>query len=229
MLISICTACHNRTYDLKKTLPTWIEASEISPPVEIVVLDYNSPDDLQEYIKSITGLSEGVILRCPHYNGKDHYHMAHAKNLSVLAVSAKYYVHINSDCYMKNDFILKIRELFEENPDLGWATVYRNEGIIAMRKQDFIDAGGYDERFEFYGPEDKDLNSRLARRGLSVYTLPLIYAPGIATPNIDKVKNYRLPLTKHRMKVMMAPIYQENIANNILIANEGKEWGVWTN
>ena len=40
----------NRTYDLKKTLPLTIQAADASPPVEIVVLNYNSKDDLEDYI-----------------------------------------------------------------------------------------------------------------------------------------------------------------------------------
>ena len=74
MLISICAPCHNRTYDLKKVLPTWIEAANASPPVEMVVLDYNSPDDLQSYMEEMkkVPLAEGNSLLCPKYTGRNY-------------------------------------------------------------------------------------------------------------------------------------------------------------
>lgn len=229
MLISICAPCHNRTYDLKKALPTWIEAANASPPVEIVVLDYNSPDDLQEYIETMKDkLTEGNLLKCPKYTERNYYHMAHARNLSVLATSGKYFIQTSTDNLMSLDFITEIRQVLMIDPDIGWITIRNNEGVIVMNKQNFIDAGGYDERFEFYGPEDKDLNLRLVRRGLSVWTLPLCYLHAIKTPNEEKVKGYRLPITKKEMSKLMIPIYYENIDNNVLIANEGKEWGKWT-
>jgi len=52
-LISICIPCKNRTYDLKKTIPHIIRAANISPPVEIVVINYGSEDDLNEYISFV--------------------------------------------------------------------------------------------------------------------------------------------------------------------------------
>lgn len=219
MLISICVPCHNRTYDLKKTLPSWMDAARVSLPVEIVVLDYNSPDDLQEYAKSM-----GVL--CPKYTGRNYYHMAHARNLSVLASHGEWVVEMNADSLMSSDFIIRIRELLKIFT--GWITVHNNEGVMVMQKLDFIDAGGYDERFEFYSPEDKDLSARLARRGLSKVVFPSYCAPIIKTPDSEKIKNYRLPLSKKDMAKIMSPIYKDNIKNNILIANEGKEWGQWT-
>ena len=47
MLISLCLPCHNRTHDLKRVMPYLLGAANFSPPVEIVVIDYNSQDDLR--------------------------------------------------------------------------------------------------------------------------------------------------------------------------------------
>ena len=49
--ISFCIPCMGRAHDLKKTMPHLIKAAIKSPPVEIVILDYNSKDDLEKYIK----------------------------------------------------------------------------------------------------------------------------------------------------------------------------------
>lgn len=206
---------------MKKTLPTWIDAANASPPVEIVVLDYNSPDDLQEYIKSFPSV------RCPKYTGRNYYHMAHARNLSVLAAKGKYIVEMNVDSLLAISFISVVRGCIARNHP-AYITIHGNEGIKVLQKSDFIAAGGYDERFEFYSPEDKDLNDRLIRRGFTSVVLPLHFAPIIRTPDKEKIKNYRLSLSKRDMAKIMSPIYHDNVKKGILIANKGKEWGKWT-
>jgi glycosyltransferase involved in cell wall biosynthesis len=224
--ISICAPCHNRTHDLKIVLPSWIKAANASPPVEIVILDYNSPDDLQEYfLKCCWGIPvEGNSIRLVRYAGRNYYHMAHARNLSVLAAKGDYIVTLGADSIVLPDYIEKVRSILR--PGM-WVTVHGSECIFAMYKQDFIDAGGYDERFEFYGPEDRDLNRRLERRGLSCVTLPREYMSAIHTNDADKIANYRMKLSKREMSTLMQPIYYENIENKVMVANENKAWGQW--
>ena len=74
-VISLCIPAHARTYDLKKTLPHLIAAVNASPPVEIVILDYNSPDDLEEYIgiiKETTQLTDGNVISYVKYSRRDY-------------------------------------------------------------------------------------------------------------------------------------------------------------
>jgi glycosyltransferase involved in cell wall biosynthesis len=228
MIISLCVTCHNRTYDLKKVLPSWIKAANISPPVEILILNYNSPDDLEEYMEEMKSeyLVEGNSLVHLKYTGRDYFHMAHARNLTVLSTKGEYIVMMCADCPMSESFIVEMRKIVSESKNF-WITIRKNEGVIALSKQEFIDAGGYDERFEFYGPEDKDINYRLRLRGLRPVILSIDYIGIILTPNEEKEKNYRLKLSKREMGKLMSPIYFENREKGILVANEGKEWGKW--
>ena len=66
----------------------------------------------------------------------------------------------------------------------------------------------------------------MKRRGAPHAQIPdklsLIY-----TPWAEKLANYRLPLSRREMSKRSKPIYQENMANAVLVANEGKEWGQW--
>jgi hypothetical protein len=228
MKISLCVAIHNRNYDFKNVLPSWIKAANASPPVEIVVLNYNSPDDLEEYMNAMKSieLRKGNSLVHLKYTGKDYFHMAHARNLSVLATTGEFFVMLSADCPMSEDFILVLRRIIAENENF-WVTIRKNEGVVGMYKQDFIDAGGYDERFEFYGPEDKDLSARFYRRGFHPITLSIRYVGIILTPNEVKEKNYRLAISKREMGKLMSPIYFKNKEDGVLVANEGKEWGRW--
>lgn len=230
MLISFCIPVHNRTYDLKRTMPHLVAAANACPPVEIMVLDYNSPDDLGEYVRDVLqadGLGRGVTLAYAKYTGRDYYHMAHARNLSVLAAAGEYIVIMSADIYPVLGFLEAARQLIAER---GYTWMYdeRYRGVIVCKRQEFIDAGGYDERFEFYGPEDRDLDMRLRRRGDNFGLLPAGLLNVIRTPDREKAKNYRLALSKDEMSARMHLIFEENNARGVTIANLGRGWGQWT-
>ena len=228
MLISLCIPIHNRTHDFRKVLPYLLEAANYSPPIEIVVVDYNSQDDLRGYMRKAmeADLEHSNSITYKRYTGRDHYHMAHARNLSVLASHGKYFTISSADIYFTYDFFADVRSMLAKH-QYDWLYDQRYKGVIVCKRDEFIAAGGYDERFEFYGPEDRDLHDRLLRRGLSVGVMLGGQVKVIETPNKEKVKNYRLPLSKREMKERMHPIYFENCENKVMVANpEG--WGRWT-
>ena len=200
-------------------MPTWIEAANMSPPVEIALLDYNTYGGLPSSIILRSG-----IISYRRYTGRDYYHMAHARNLSVLMSRGDYIMIMSADILLDKDVIAKIRD--EINKGSNWILFKNYEGVIVIPRQEFIDAGGYDERFEFYGPEDRDLNDRLARRG-NKRTVLTDGVSVIQTPKAQKSLNYRLPISRKKMKNLMKPIYLENTENKALVANEGVEWGQW--
>jgi hypothetical protein len=218
----------NRTHDLKVVLPSVIDAANESPPVEIVILDYNSQDDLATYMGKVLtkpNLVDGNFITYRKYTGRDHFHMAHARNLAVLASQGDYIYISCADIKLKLSMVKIIRAEIEK----GYAWLHHSDrfvGNICISRQEFIDAGGYDERFEFYGKEDKDLLQRLRRRGAPHAQIPdrliLIY-----TPWPEKLRNYRLPLSRKQMSKRSKAIYQENMEAGVLVANEGKEWGQW--
>jgi hypothetical protein len=218
----------NRTHDLKVVLPSVIDAANESPPVEIVILDYNSQDDLATYMGKVLtrpNLVDGNFITYRKYTGRDHFHMAHARNLAVLASRGDYIYISCADIKLKPSMVKIIRAELEK----GYTWLHHSDrfvGNICISRQEFIDAGGYDERFEFYGKEDKDLLQRLRRRGAPHAQIPdrltLIY-----TPWPEKLRNYRLPLSRKQMSKRSKAIYQENMEAGVLVANEGKEWGQW--
>ena len=225
MIISLCIPVHNRTYDLKQIMPYLVDAASASPPVEILILDYNSQDDLAEYIEAVqktTAMTGGSMLSYIRYTGRAHYHMAHARNLSIKASVGEYIVILSADIYPTREFVEMVRRMIADG--YMWMHGKRYTGAIVCQRQEFMDAGGYDERFEFYGPEDADINARLMRRGGKFGLLPSMLKV-IRTPNEEKIRNYRLAISKRKMFDRMKPIYEENIKNHILVANQGREWG----
>mgnify|MGYP001573245205 FL=1 len=217
MLVSLCVPIHNKLHDLKQTMPYLVTAAQASPPVEIVVLDYGSTDGLFEYVS-------GLVIY--HRYDSEYFHKAHAFNLAILASKGEYFVLLGADAFPHQDYIKVIRELISQ----GCIWMRANElcGIITCQREEFINAGGYDERFEFYGPEDRDLDLRLQRRGGKFGLVPNGLMSVIPTSNEDKVKNFRLKLSRREMSKLMRPIYEENSANYVLVANQGQAWGQWT-
>lgn len=228
MLISLCIPCGNRLHDLKRALPSWIGAANASPPVEITVLDYNSSDDLGAFIGAVwreDRLSEDNALLYYRYTGRDHYHLAHAYNLAVRASRGEYVTVMGADAVLEDDFIIEARRLIAEG--YVWMRGPRFKGILVCQRQEFVDAGGYDERFEFYGGEDKDLELRLRRRAAKFGLMPGGLVRALRTSNAAKVANYRLPLTKWEMMERGSKIRAQNVAAGVLVANEGRKWGQW--
>lgn len=220
MLISFCVPIHNRLHDLKRTLPYLKNAAQASPPVEIVILDYNSTDGLEDYLNDIPGI------KYYRYDKRSYFHKAHAFNLAILSSKGEYFILLGSDAYPKQAYLHIIRQRIAEG--CIWMRAKELCGIICCQKKEFISTGGYDERFEFYGPEDRDLELRLQRRGEKFGLIPSGLMRVIPTSNEDKIKNFRLKLSKQEMYKLMRPIYEENATNYVLVANAGKPWGQWS-
>lgn len=226
MLISICIPCHNRAYDVKKIMPSLIRAANASPPVEIAILDYGSPDDLNSYMKFVMGeayLVEGNSIKYTKYEA-EYYHMAHARNLSALASSGEFLILSSADMIFDENYISMIRTVLKEG-DYVWLH-HRWKAVLVCDRNEFMEAGGYDERFEFYGKEDKDIILRLKRRGKKSKRLPSNLLTSIPTPRKEKYKNYRLSLTRSEIYKRSKSIYEENIRNEVLVVNKGG-WGKW--
>lgn len=225
MLISLCIPVHNRTHDLKLVMPHLIEAANSSPPVEIVIVDYNSPDDLAQYVRGVMQEPLGEVgITYRKYTGRDHYHMAHARNLTIQLAHGEVVVISSADIWFTPKYFTHCRSIIGSY-DFLRGSVYK--GVIMAWRDVLIQAGGYDERFEFYSPEDTDLERRLLRRGCRMGYVPNGMIRINPTPDDIKVKNYHEELTKAEMAARMHPILVENDANGVLIANEGREWGIW--
>lgn len=221
MEISYCIPCRNRTEDLKQSMVTVIAAARKSPPVEIVVLDYSSEDDLEQYVKSLPKLENNRITYVK-YEGAKYYHMAHARNLSMLAASGEYLVGANADNLLGERFFSKIRKIAAEG--VVWMVPGPYNSLLIIQKNEFIEAGGYDERFEFYGPEDKELVERLYRRGAKRSYYPRSLIPAIYTPDEKKTTGYRLKLSKRQMHLRGFKILKESREKRTLVANPNG-WG----
>jgi len=228
MIVSLCIPCGNRLHDLKRTMPYTVEAANSSPPIEIMILDYCSTDGLLEWldqVKEDIGLSPANQFRFKRYSGRSSFHKAHAFNLSILSSVGEYFVLMGADAYPEPGYVPEVRNLIAQ--DCIWMHAKDLCGIIACQRKEFVMAGGYDERFSLYGPEDRELDERLQRRGGKFGLVPKGLMHVIRTPDEEKISNFGLKASKGQMSRMMRPILEESRANSSLVANPGG-WGQWT-
>ena len=67
LLISYCTTCSNRLWQLALTLPENLE--NLKDDEEIIIVNYGSKDDLNKYIaRLLLTLKQGCPLRRTHYH-----------------------------------------------------------------------------------------------------------------------------------------------------------------
>ena len=220
MLISILIHSMNRAYDLKKSMPYIIEAANQSPPVEILVLNYSSTDDLDEYMSAVmaTDLVGGNFFTYTKVEGRKFYSSPEARNIAQKTSLGEYGIQWACDSYCKPEFIKVIRELIEkENP--AWMAEGWTGRAIVCRKDEFIASGGYDERFTYYAPEDRDLCMRLHRRGGKFVKFSSKLLWDTKTSWKEKLSNVNKSGSHMEQIRKMHKIYEENNKNGTLKAN----------
>lgn len=209
-------------------MPSIIGAAKASPPIEIMILDYNSEDDLADFVASLKkeDIGESNFISYAKFTGRKTYHLAHAYNLTVRSSVGEVIIILGTDIIVSEDYFKFIRNAFEKE-DTVWACPSDLKGIIAITKKEFDETGGYDERFEFYGPDDKEMDLRLKRRGGKHKLVPNGMLTEIVTPKKDKFANYKAVSHPER-KRQMRSILEENIKNNVLVVNQKTGWGRWS-
>lgn len=211
-MITYCFPYYERYDDL---IAVWPHVRSACAGADVLCLDYGSPT----MAPSLDGLR--VVRTQP----RGFYHMAHARNVAIRQALGDSVVMSSADIMPKPGFLEALRDAFEAGATFVTCASDRFVGVLACRRDELISAGGYDERFEFYGPEDRELIARLRRRGGREATYPARLLGLIPTPDSRKLTHYRLPLTKRQMAHLGRLIMDENGRNAVIVANQGKEWG----
>lgn len=160
--ISFCTVCMNRTEWLKKTVENNIETSKRYENLEFVLLNYNSTDDMEEYVENnLIEYINGGILK--YYKTKDpeKFERCHAKNMAYRLATGDILINIDADMLIKDGFIEYIRDLFSFPSVLSHGEICK--GCISVLRKSFYEVRGYDEFMKTYGPEDLDFVLRVYR------------------------------------------------------------------
>lgn len=176
--ISFCTVCMNRLHHLKETLPQNIENNSTYKNLQFVLLDYNSRDGLEEWVKNNmhTHLVTG---RLKYYRTTDpcFFHPSHSKNVVFKLADGEVICNIDADNYTGNNFASYVNEEFNIDLNIFLTPINFHKierkfhppsdtfGRICLTKKAFLDIKGYSEKMSTTGFQDYDLANRLELAG----------------------------------------------------------------
>ena len=176
-LIAFCTTCKGRTQHLAQTLPDNLADNATYERAKFIVLDYGSGDNLIRYLKvnHADAIESGRLVVYSLLSPLGPFRMAHAKNMAHrlgILEGADILVNLDADNFTGPDFAHYVADQFESEDDVFlWSEMIRGvlprgiHGRIAVSKRAFLNSGGYDEKYDTWGPDDKDFNARLRRLG----------------------------------------------------------------
>jgi len=154
-------------------------ANNPGPNSKFVVLDYGDNGQLEAYLKLMMQpyIDSGKLIVYRH-DAPGHFRMSHAKNMAhrcALLEDADVIVNMDADNYTPipgfADYVL---DNIGYDPNLfmycnAKSVVGRARqglaGRIAVHRNTFLKAGGYDESYIVWAPEDEDFKARIRRMG----------------------------------------------------------------
>ena len=137
------------------------------------------------------------------YRESGPFRMAHAKNMAHrlgIMGGADILVNLDADNFTGPSFARYVADQMTDRPDVFlWANIIPGQGKqfrgcngrICTTRDQFINSGGYDEKFSTWSPDDKDYNARLIRMGYSPIEIDRQYLRAI--PHKDGIRFREYP------------------------------------
>jgi Sulfotransferase domain/N-terminal domain of galactosyltransferase len=250
--IIFVSTCKGRVEHLKKTLSQNILHNADYENCRFVVLDYNSQDGLQDYLKeTFSPLNVGKLSIYTHL-APGPFNVSHAKNMAMrcaILEGADILVTLDADNYTGPGFAQFIADRFREaGAWVGQAPVFPGiflcpnfplikslphgpesgrpdrgyAGRFAIKAKDFVKMGGYDESFDTWHGEDVDMISRLGRLDYSMRHIDNQYLKTI--PHGPEVRFKEYP---HARQFENDREWKVIDARTTTVVNYGK-WGLGT-
>jgi hypothetical protein len=232
-MVSFCITCKGRAQHIKITLPRNLADN---PGAKFILLDYNSPDDLATYVQE----NHERDIECGRlvvysFMEAGPFAMARAKNLAhrcAIREGADILCNLDADNTTGQGFADYVQRMFDQAvydrdmfgcPNIFlWARMVKGQmkrgvsGRIAMTARAFLLAGGYDERYADWGPDDKDMNVRLERLGFLPVEIEACYLDAIH--HKDKIRFKEYP---HARPAPGATSHECYVPNERTVANFG--------
>jgi len=192
----------DRVYHVSKTLPINIRDNIGCPNIEFVLLDYNSKDNLESWVRSnmMNYIQTGLLKYC-RTNDPVRFHISHAKNLVSRLSSCEILCMMDADNYTGPGYVDWVSSVFTERGDKSFVLASEEDirnfgdlgGKICIHRNLFETARGYDESMIGYGMEDVDIAHRLVKAGAKkVFIEDKAFLKYIAHSTEDRLKNYDL-------------------------------------
>jgi hypothetical protein len=165
-----------RLHHLRQTLPRNLEWTADVPGVEFVLVNYSSPDGLDDWVRSECeeALASGRLTYfC--VNGCRLFRVGHAKNVAHRIARGDIVCNLDADNFLGPGFAENVRETLRDarRTVLRAPFIRSAAGRIALWKEDFAHLGGYDERMGLgWGYDDRDLVVRALVAGYREQVIP---------------------------------------------------------
>lgn len=173
MKISFCTTVMNRLHHLKETLPMNLADNIATENIEFVILDYNSTDGLEDWMKQNLDNFCGKVIYFK-TTQPSFYKRSHSRNMAFRLASGDIVCNLDADNYAGKNFAEYLTAMFQQDNTIFIAPQNNHLsdtfGKISTTKSDFLQLRGYDEAIKGYGFEDNDLKNRLANLGRTEVT-----------------------------------------------------------
>jgi hypothetical protein len=176
-LVSFCITCKDRLVHLRETLPRNLGWHEDDPDVEFVILNYNSGDDLQNWVRKTCGpqLASGRVV---HFLNPEPamFQASHAKNQAFRLARGSIVCNLDADNFTGPGFAAYVRTQLQSLDFLSGGVIRKDrivatnvrgvEGRNVLPRELFWAMGGFDEDFSSWGYEDSNLSERILAIGL---------------------------------------------------------------
>lgn len=235
MIISLCTSSKNRLSHIKKTLISNLEIIKQYDFAEIVLLNYNSDDEIDDYIKSkCMNYIKNKNLIYAKEDKAIYFEPSRSRNLSFLVSNGDVICNVDADNYIHTDFPNYLYHEFKNRiyPTLVHSNNNYNKnswGRMAFFKKDFINLGGYDEDMEGYGGEDYDFFVRARNEDWNLVPMPDNFVKKIIQHgNIKRIENMMPKNAKKDydfMKKSNRKNYTQARRKDAMLYKEMKVWG----
>jgi len=228
-LISLCTTCKGRAHHLKETLPLNMRDNGDDPAVEFLILDYDSPDDLQAWVhRELKSQIEAGIVTYLRLEGYPAFSMPHSRNVAFRAARGDILCNVDADNFIGPGFVSFLRRFFAQHPE-GFLRPHGppgTNGRIACRRNQFMEIGGYDEKMgDGWGYEDVDFAARLSAAGFKGKPMPGRYLSAI--PHSDSMRlEFQTVKMKEGCNREHRRLSKKNIETGLWRANAGTGFGI---
>ncbi|WP_165045641.1 glycosyltransferase family 2 protein [Dysgonomonas sp. ZJ709] len=168
--IGFCITCMNRLHHLKETLVKNMEDNYLPDDTEFVLLDYNSSDGLEEWVKQ--NLKKYIDIGMLIYyktTTPNSYLRSHSRNMAFRLSDSRLVCNLDADNFLGNGFAAFMLQEFQNKDNIFYTSNYSCRDVIGrvcLEKSDFMKIGGYNEALVGYGVEDVELFDRLIKHGL---------------------------------------------------------------
>jgi len=200
------------------------------PNIEFVVLNYNSKDDLDDWIKKdMMPYIERGILRYFKTTEPKYYEMGHSRNVAFKVATGDVVNNIDADNYTNVNFAFALNKLAEicQEKAVFCRCKRMMHGRFGMYKDEFLKIGGYNEQLTGYGYDDKDILYRAMALGYKMMWFTGVsgaFSERIKTPR-NIVGNNMTNKNWRETERINKEIVFNNLKNKEYISNVGKHWG----